>query len=96
MKQVNRVQLSFPSILKIFAIFGLGVGILSVIIGLVVYFLPGGELENTLSDLAIALLLSPVIFILFAVLGYPFFALVNNYKGGLELTVIRRVNKNDN
>tara|TARA_Y100001951_G_scaffold80725_2_gene68763 strand:- start:2659 stop:2865 length:207 start_codon:yes stop_codon:yes gene_type:complete len=37
----------------------------------------------------VALLAMPLLFIVFAALGYPFFTLLNRVRGGLFLTVLR-------
>lgn len=96
MKQVNRVQLSFFSIVKIFAIFGVGVSIAVLVMWLVTYFVPVAESNASFIELLVYLALSPLTFILFAVLGYPFFSLVNKYRGGLALTIVKRAIKNGN
>ena len=90
MRQVNRVQLSFFSVLKIFAIFGVGVALATFTLWCASYFLTGADVKASVMELAVFLFLSPLTFLLFAVLGYPFYSLVNKYRGGLQLTVVKR------
>ena len=88
LKQQNRVQLSFPSIVKLFAIYGLALDLFYLAM-LGVFALAGIE-ELSLSQIAVAIVLSPFVLILLAVFGYPFFALLNQWRGGLVLTIVSR------
>lgn len=88
-KQQNRVQLSFPSIIKIFAVYGVAIDL--VFLGLYLIIGLYGA-DNLLSEqLIIAMLLTPFLMILLATLSYPFFAMINHLRGGgLRLTIVRR------
>lgn len=88
LKQENRVQLSFQSVLKIFSIFGVGIGLIGAFFSFLTIGLQG-ELSAGFAEALLLPVLSPLIFILFAVIGYPFFALVSRCRGGLMLTVSR-------
>lgn len=90
MKQQNRVELSFPSIVKIFAIYGLALDVFFILLYAPLTLFSANSTE--LGQFIGALLLSPFIFILLATLGYPFFALFSKLRGGLLLTVVGRKN----
>ena len=84
--QHNRVRLSFPSIVKIFAVFAISLDLFFSCFYLL--FLLLGIEAPAPGVFFIALLAMPLLFILFATLGYPFFALLNRVRGGLFLTVL--------
>lgn len=94
MKQQNRVQLSFTSILKIFGIYALALNLFFTIMFLL-FSLMGIE-TPTPSNFIVSMIVSPFLFVLFAVFGYPFFALFNRVRGGLLLKVVRGSVKNVN
>jgi len=87
LKQHNRVQLSFPSVVKIFAVFAISLDLFFSCFYLL--FLTLAIEAPAPGMFFIALLAMPLLFILFATLGYPFFALLNWLRGGLFLTVLR-------
>lgn len=96
MNQKNRVQLSFSSILKIFAIYGLSSSIPIAIFYFCSMLFSHSESNMAFVDLFLSVLLAPFIFLIFAVLGYPAFYYVNKFRGGLELTVLKSSIKKDN
>ena len=87
LKQHNRVQLSFPSIVKIFAVFAISLDLFFCCF--YTLFLLLGIEAPALGASFVALLAMPLLFIVFAALGYPFFTLLNRVRGGLFLTVLR-------
>lgn len=87
LKQHNRVQLSFPSIVKIFAVFAISLDLFFCCF-YALFLLLGIEAPAP-GAFFVVLLVLPLLFILFATLGYPFFALLNRARGGLFLTVLR-------
>ena len=94
MKQHNRVQLSFPSIIKIFAVYGLALDVVFILL-----YLPTTLIGSDIAawvEFTGALILCPLLFVLVATLGYPFFALINRARGGLMLTVVRTQDKSGN
>jgi hypothetical protein len=90
MKQENRVQLSFPSIVKIFGIYGIGLELFFIGFYLI-HNLAGFQVANVEPvEFFMTILLLPVVTIIMAVVGYPFFALINRFRGGgLILTVVK-------
>ena len=90
LKQHNRVQLSFPSIVKIFAVFSISLDLFFCCF-YALFLLLGIEAPAP-GAFFVVLLAMPLFFILFATLGYPFFALLNRVRGGLFLTVLRGKN----
>ena len=87
LKQHNLVHLSFPSIVKIFAVFAISLDLFFCCFYLL-FLLLGFEVPAP-GVFFVDLLAMPFLFILFATLGYPFFALLNRLRGGLFLTVLR-------
>ena len=87
LKQHNRVQLRLPSVVKIFAVFAISLDLFFCCF-YALFLLLGIEAPAP-GAFFVALLVMPLLFILFATLGYPFFALLNRVRGGLFLTVLR-------
>ncbi|WP_105936320.1 hypothetical protein [Alteromonas alba] len=87
LKQHNRVQLSFPSIVKIFAVFAISLDLFFCCF-YALFLLLGIEAPAP-GAFFVVLVAMPLLFILFATLGYPFFALLNRIRGGLFLTELR-------
>ena len=94
MKQQNRVQLSFLSILKIFGIYELALDLFFTLMYLV--FNISGIEAPSLLNFIMSMIITPFIFVLFAAFGYPFFALFNRVRGGLLLSIVRGSVKNGN
>ena len=89
LKQQNRVQLSFFSIVKIFAIYGLALELFFILFYTILYLGGFGSPNLPLDSFLISIILFPFITMIFAVIGYPFFALFNRFRGGLLLTIVK-------
>lgn len=90
MKQQNRVQLSFYSIVKIFGVYGIALELFFILF-YAINRLAGFKLVNIEpSEFFLTLFFLPFIAMIFAVIGYPFYALINRLRGGgLLLTVVK-------
>lgn len=81
MKQQNRVQLSFLSILKIFGVYAIALDLFFACYYSVFYLI--GSTTMSFTYFVAAMIVSPFLFVLLAAFGYPFFALLNRFRGGL-------------
>lgn len=89
LKQQNRVQLSFFSIVKIFGIYGLALEVFFLLFYLVHYVGGFNNSDLTLFNFITTIFLLPLVTMILAVIGYPIFALFNRVRGGLLLTIVK-------